>query len=157
MSDGTDLADALTREHHAIDIGIETYIDGLTAGGDAEPLVAAMHALRRHIYLEEEFLFPPLRAAGMLMPILVMEREHGELWRKMDALGETLRAPGDPEALRDGCRSLLSLLDSHNSKEEPIVYPRADADLSSDQRDQLAGFLASGAFPDGWLPAKAAG
>lgn len=157
MTEGTQLADALTREHHAIDIGIETYLDGLNAGGDAVPLQEAMHALRRHIYLEEEFLFPPLRAGGMLMPILVMEREHGELWRAMNALDETLRAPADPEALRDGCRSLLALLESHNSKEEPIVYPRADADLSAQQHDQLAEFLASGALPDGWVCAKAAG
>lgn len=156
MSEGTELADALTREHHAIDIGIETYLDGLSAGGDDRPLRDAMHALRRHIYLEEEFLFPPLRASGMLMPLLVMEREHGELWRDMDALEQTLLDPGDPEALRDGCRGLLGLLEQHNSKEEPIVYPRADADLSPEQRDQLAEFLASGAFPDGWVCAKAA-
>lgn len=155
MSEGTELADALTREHHAIDAGIEAYLAGLDAGGDASPLREAMHALRRHIYLEEEFLFPPLRAAGMMMPIMVMEREHGQLWRDMDALDETLRSPADPEALRDGCRSLLALLDSHNSKEEPIVYPRADGDLSDQQRDQLAGFLDSGTFPDGWVCAKA--
>ncbi|QAY58552.1 hemerythrin domain-containing protein [Microbacterium protaetiae] len=156
MSEGTELADALIREHQAIDIGIETYLDGLDAGGDEEPLRTAMHALRRHIYLEEVFLFPPLRAGGMMMPILVMEREHGELWRAMDALEKTLQSPSDPEALHDACRSLLSLLESHNSKEEPIVYPRADADLSDVQRDQLALFLESGTFPEGWVCAKGA-
>ena len=155
MSGGTELADALTREHHTIDIGIETFLDGLDIERDDAPLHAAMDALRRHIYLEEEFLFPPLRAGGMLMPILVMEREHGELWRAMNTLEHTLHAPGDPEALRDGCRSLLTLLESHNSKEEPVVYPRADADLTDAQQDQLAAFLESGTVPDGWVCAKA--
>ena len=157
MSEGTELADALTREHHAIDTGIQTYLDRLEAGTDAAPLLDAMHALRRHIYLEEEFLFPPLREAGMLMPILVMEREHGELWRAMDGLDASLQGPADAASLREDCRSLLALLDSHNSKEEPIVYPRADADLADEQRDQLGRFLASGTFPDGWACAKAAG
>ncbi|WEG10111.1 hemerythrin domain-containing protein [Microbacterium horticulturae] len=154
MSDGTVLADALTREHHDIDTGIEAYLTGLDSGGDAAPLHTAMHALRRHIYLEETFLFPPLRAGGLMMAIMVMEREHGELWRAMDALEHTLVAPRDPEELRDACRSLLALLDDHNSKEEPVVYPRADADLTDQQRTQLAAFLESGTFPDGWVCAK---
>jgi len=154
-SSATALADALTTEHHEIDTGIETYLAGLDSGGGPAPLHAAMHALRRHIYLEETFLFPPLKAGGLMMAIMVMEREHGELWRGMDALEQTLLAPRDPEELRDACRSLLALLDDHNSKEEPVVYPRADADLTGGQRDQLAAFLESGTFPDGWVCAKA--
>nr|WP_274635836.1 hemerythrin domain-containing protein [Microbacterium bovistercoris] len=152
MSDGTQLADALTGEHHAIDAGIEASLAGPDAGPG--PLREAMTALRRHIYLEEEFLFPPLRAAGMMMPILVMEREHGELWRQMDSL-EDLLTDAAADAAQQASRELLALLDSHNSKEEPIVYPRADADLSAEQREQLARFLDAGTIPDGWVCAKA--
>jgi iron-sulfur cluster repair protein YtfE (RIC family) len=154
MAEGTELADALTREHHEIDEGIEHYLAGLDAGGDAAPLHRAMSALRRHIYLEERFLFPPLREAGMTMPILVMLREHGELWRAMDALDDAL-ASGDAVKLRTQCRDMLALLESHNSKEEPIVYPRADAELADFQRVQLAQFLADGSFPDGWVCERA--
>ncbi|UUT35165.1 hemerythrin domain-containing protein [Microbacterium elymi] len=152
MSDGTQLADALTGEHHAIDAGIEASLADPDAGPG--PLREAMTALRRHIYLEEEFLFPPLRAAGMMMPILVMEREHGELWRQMDSL-EDLLMDAAADAAQQASRELLALLDSHNSKEEPIVYPRADADLSAEQREQLARFLDAGTIPDGWVCAKA--
>ena len=56
MSPGT-LADALEREHQEIDLGIAAF--------RADPrrtaaLGRALAGLRRHIYLEEEFLFPPL-------------------------------------------------------------------------------------------------
>jgi regulator of cell morphogenesis and NO signaling len=73
MADGATLGSALEREHREIDGGIEKFAAGLEAGGmDTEPLLQAMAGLRRHIYLEEEFLFPPLRANGMMMPIFVM-------------------------------------------------------------------------------------
>ncbi|MEO6996601.1 MAG: hemerythrin domain-containing protein, partial [Terracoccus sp.] len=53
----------LEREHHEIDAGIEAFLEGLAQNEirDQE-LTRSVGALRRHIYLEEEFLFPPLRA-----------------------------------------------------------------------------------------------
>jgi iron-sulfur cluster repair protein YtfE (RIC family) len=151
---GTELADALTREHHAIDAGIEAYLAGLDAGGDPAPLRESMHALRRHIYLEESFLFPPLKPT-MMMALFVMLREHGELWRSMDAIEASLDSAADAASLRSACQELLALLDSHNQKEEPVVYPRADADLSDEARAQLAEFLDAGTFPEGWTCEKA--
>lgn len=144
MTEGTALADALTAEHRAIDDGIEAFLDD---PGDAQALQDAMLALRRHIYLEEVFLFPPLKPT-MMMPLFVMLREHGELWHAMDDVDATVAAGGDADAK---CRDLLVLLDEHNKKEEPIVYPRADADLDDDVRAELADFLADGTYPDGWI------
>ena len=58
------LGAALEREHREIDGGIEAFIEGLPEGKDqTEPLLRSVNGLRRHIYLEEEFLFPPLREA----------------------------------------------------------------------------------------------
>ena len=142
------LTEALTDEHRRIDGGIEAYLDG--AG--TTPLLDAVTALRRHIYLEEAFLFPPLRAAGLMMPVLVMLREHGEIWRLMDQLV----ALTDPDGADDGaaaatCRNLLALLDQHNSKEEPIIYPHADADLPAGTAADLRAFLDTGTTPTGWV------
>lgn len=153
MSDGSaSLADAFTREHHEIDAGIEAYLGD--AEGDVEDDVAALqaatHALRRHIFLEERFMFPPLREAGLLMPILVMLREHGELWRRMDTLDDAIASGAGTAALQTQCKQMLELLEAHNAKEEPIVYPQADTALSEFERNQLAQFLAAGTFPDGW-------
>jgi regulator of cell morphogenesis and NO signaling len=88
------LAAALEREHHEIDAGIAAF----TAAPDSpQPLVRAIRALRRHIYLEEEFLFPLLREAeaGLTAPVFVMLREHAQIWATLDSLERELGAmPG---------------------------------------------------------------
>lgn len=146
------LSAALEREHREIDEGIETFTAALADGrADTTPLKRAMEGLRRHIYLEEEFLFPPLRDAGLMAPVLVMLREHGEIWRAMDRLDAAVaRGPADGGA-REMCDELLELLDRHNSKEEPILYPQADAVLKPEALDRLRDLLATGRLPEGWV------
>jgi hypothetical protein len=141
---GTTLTAALEREHREIDSGIETYLSGRELGA----LQQAMTGLRRHIYLEEAFLVPPLRAAGMFGPIMVMLREHGELWQTMDGLGAQL---AEGTAAEESCRRLLELLARHNEKEEPIVYPQADEVLPEQDAADLHAFLESGEIPPGWV------
>lgn len=154
MSDVT-LAEALEREHRQIDGGIETFVERSTAGEpDPLPLRGALNGLRRHIYLEERFLFPPLREAGMVMPIFVMQREHRELWATMDAVEGLLADGADPKIIRETCATLLSQLDAHNSKEEPVIYTQADRVLSGDATVELQSFLDAGSLPDGWAPAR---
>ncbi|MFC6705484.1 hemerythrin domain-containing protein [Flexivirga alba] len=83
---------------------------------------------------------------------MVMLREHGALWDTMDNLDADLAArDADRAALPDRCRELLAMLDQHNTKEEPIIYPRADLDLDEATHDDLADFLHAGATPDGWV------
>ncbi len=147
MSAGT-LGAALEAEHRDIDRAIESYLAG-AAGREA--LAGALAALRRHIYLEEAFLFPPLRDAGFVAPIVVMLREHGELWRAMDALEQEPEGPLVPGR----CKWLLAQLDKHNSKEEPILYPHADAVLGAPASAELKTFLERGRMPEGWICARA--
>ena len=150
---GITLAAALEKEHRQIDGGIEEFIE--SGSGDSTPLRSAMEGLRRHIYLEEEFLFPPLREAGLIMPIMVMLREHGALWQAMDALDGMLADGVDRASVVGACRELLSLLDAHNSKEEPIIYPRADDVLNAEASAELRDFLDTGTTPEGWVSTTA--
>ncbi|NME89455.1 hemerythrin domain-containing protein [Corynebacterium stationis] len=87
-TDEVSLAAAFTAEHHDIDAGIEQYLAD-TAAPDprqrAVPLQNAMAALRSHIYLEEEIVFPHLPKGALMMPLIVMRKEHGEIWQRMDA------------------------------------------------------------------------
>ncbi|MFC0865361.1 hemerythrin domain-containing protein [Sphaerimonospora cavernae] len=155
MESGT-LSSALEREHREIDEGIETFVEGLAEGGeDTTPLKRAMEGLRRHIYLEEEFLFPPLREAGMMAPVFVMLREHGEIWQTMDRLDAEMGKGVAADPLRGLCAELLGRLEQHNSKEEPIIYPQADAVLTPEATDHLQSFIASGRIPEGWVCQRA--
>jgi hemerythrin-like domain-containing protein len=153
VNEGT-LAAALEREHRQIDDGIAAFLAAPAGGAEAlAALTRAMQCLRRHIYLEEEFLFPALREAGLVAPVFVMLREHGQLWQTMDQIDEAVRA--DPATSAGGCRELLAQLDAHNSKEEPILYPHADRVLVGAAGEQFAAYLASGHTPDGWVAERA--
>ena len=146
------LSAALTREHREIDSGIAAFVEKLDRGSvQPELLSAALEALRRHIYLEEVFLFAPIREAGLVMPIFVMLREHGELWRTMDTLVDLLADGNDPRRLADTCGQLMEQLHQHNSKEEPIIYPHADTDLPPQTSAELTRFIEAGRTPEGWV------
>jgi iron-sulfur cluster repair protein YtfE (RIC family) len=148
------LADALTNEHQEIDAQIAAFAHALSEDRvvDVGALSRTFVALRRHIYLEEELLFPPIRRAGLLMPILVMNKEHGEIWRLMDAVEDRLRSPAmDADALRSLCRELMARLDQHNAKEEPIVYPHTAIDLTTAEAAGVAEFLDAGRMPADWI------
>lgn len=148
------LGAALEHEHHDIDAGIEAYKGSAETADRVESLTRAVAALRRHIYLEETFLFPPLRPL-LAVPTIVMLREHGELWRLLDGLEVQLHLGQNDESVLETCDELLALLNKHNSKEEPIFYTQADSGLTPPARDELTAFLESGRMPAGWACQKA--
>lgn len=162
------IAEALIREHHEIDAGIERFIartgesassaDGEDAREAARPLLGAFIALRRHIYLEEEFVFPAITDPSLAMAMQVMYREHGSIWRLMDSAEALLtdEAAGAREVV-SACEQMLVELERHNAKEEPIIYPLADTALPEDRRNDLAEFLDSGHLPAGWKCREASG
>lgn len=150
------LTAALEREHREIDAALGAFADGLESGEvRGADLDRAADALRRHIYLEEAFLFPALRAAGMVPPVLVMLREHGEIWRSLDALERDVGPGTAAGTAQVRCEELLAQLASHNAKEEPIIYPQGDAVLSDQAKAELHEFIDSGRMPPGWVCAQA--
>ena len=151
MPNDTSLAELLEAEHRAIDAGIEEYT-GDSPGGEAA-LTEAIDALRRHIYLEEEFCFDALRERGLMMPVMVMLREHGEIWTVCDAVADAIAAGTEAT---DAAASLLTMLEVHNSKEEPILYPHIAEAIGPDASADLLDFLETGTMPDGWVCAAAA-
>lgn len=148
----TMLSAALQAEHREIDAGIEEYARTAQAGQpQVEPVLRAMGALRRHIYLEEAMLFPSLREAGLVAPVFVMVREHGEIWRSMDALEAAVATDAGGTAAAAICREMVKQLEAHNMKEEMILYPQADAVVTGGDSEALQRFLATGSMPDGWV------
>lgn len=142
----------MAQEHREIDRRIEDFIDGLDSGYVQRAiLVETLEMLRRHIYIEEVFVFPPLRAGGAVMPIFVMMREHGQLWHTMDALVDLLDRGKSPAARRNICLQLLDRLHRHNSKEETIIYPTAETALPRHLGTEIDRFAEHGQVPAGWV------
>jgi regulator of cell morphogenesis and NO signaling len=146
------LGAALAREHREIDEGIEAFTaDPRSAVRDRRPLAVAIRALRRHIYLEETLLFPPLYEAGLVAPVIVMLREHGQIWATLDALEGQLHTGAAEDVEPALCRQLSVQLLHHNLKEEKILYPQADQVLSTPITAHLRVCLDSGELPEGWV------
>jgi iron-sulfur cluster repair protein YtfE (RIC family) len=146
---------ALEREHHEIDAGIEEFNASLLAKEPSPaPLHRAIAALRRHIFIEEEFLFPAMQE-DLVMPTMVMLREHGEIWRTLDELEQRIADDEPALAQAASVHELKVRLVQHNQKEEPIFYTQADATLSPEQGAELLAFVEQGVLPDGWIPKDA--
>lgn len=150
------LAEMLTSEHRAIDAAMSHFM-AAAAQGRAEPgpLRVALASLRRHIYLEEMLLFPPLRPTGVFAAIIVMLRDHGPMWRLMDQLEPLLADAGTDARVPALCAELAGLLVAHNGKEESTVYAQADTSLDAASAEALRVFLGLGHLPEGWVCAKA--
>lgn len=147
------LSAALEKEHRLIDEGIEAFDRSQpaeVADRQRAAVAQAVSLLRHHIYVEEEFLFPPLREAGLIGPVMVMEHEHGQMWPLLDRLEQDVRA-GNADAAGSLCRDLIGLLADHNRKEEQILYPQADALLSAPEIAALLARLSDDELPGGWV------
>ena len=148
------LAAALEREHREIDVGIERFAGDPSSIEAAASLAVAIAALRRHIYLEEEFVFPALSTGGLLAPIFVMLREHAQIWQALDALERDVALSDGAPEVSLACHQLLVQLQHHNMKEERIIYPEAERTLPRQAAERLDQYLKSGTLPDGWVCIK---
>jgi iron-sulfur cluster repair protein YtfE (RIC family) len=103
--------------------------------------------LQRHIVWEEELLFPLWeRRAGRADcgPTVVMREEHRRIGKALEALHQKVRQ-GDPECDAEE-QELLRLLSDHNVKEERVLYPSIDNQLSEEDRQAL--FAQMNALPE---------
>lgn len=129
----TSATEFLTRDHRACDelwAAVEAADDDPKTMRDA--FAAFDRALRHHLSFEEEALFPALdeatgaRGTG---PTAVMRMEHEQMRRLLATMTSALEA-SDTSAVLDHGDTLLMLIQQHNSKEESILYPMADARIA---------------------------
>lgn len=145
------LSRALEHDHREIDGALEVCANDSASSAQARAdLEQAVQELRRHIYVEEELLFPPLREAGMAGPIMVMLREHAQMWPILDTLDDELAADARDDVLRTACRQVLDLLQRHNPKEEQILYPQVDQVVGDNASIDAREFLQTGQVPADW-------
>jgi regulator of cell morphogenesis and NO signaling len=139
---------ALEEEHRQFDEELATFRAGLVDGKWLT--LPGAQTLRRHIYLEEEFLFPELRRSGLEAPVMVMVREHGEIWSVLDTIEDAAAAAMDTTLAREACDRLSDLLAEHNLKEERILYPAADRLISPESAASLRTAVKSASLPPEW-------
>jgi hemerythrin-like domain-containing protein len=132
------IGECLGQDHRRID---KLLADLCAMVGDSE-LERADHsmgdfdaALRRHIRIEEDLLFP-LVESRFAWPVAMMKREHREIfgWTEelKDSLARLERGPAST-ALAE----LTQIFGQHHVKEEEILYPAIDRVLSADERRAL--------------------
>lgn len=148
---GSSAGQRLEQDHRRIDEGFARFAESLSGSAvDREAFDGAALALRHHIYVEEVHHFPVVKASGLMGPILVMLREHGEIWDLLDKVAEALDG-GVDAAARELWSKLATVLEEHNMKEEKIVYPAGDQQLPTEVAEEIVGELESGTFPEGWI------
>ena len=95
--------------------------------------------LERHIIWEEDILFPVFeRKTGIKDggPTSVMRMEHIQIKDHLQEIQRKLHAKN----IQDPCEeevALFKLLESHNQKEENILYPGIDNLTSEQEKDQM--------------------
>ncbi len=151
-ADPTTIHGLMESEHQWVDARFTRFLGLLDSGVlDGSPFFEASGVLHRHIYLEEEILFPELERHGLSGPVAVMALEHGEIWRNLADVAGLIRADADVERVRASLKALEELLDAHNFKEEQILYPAADEVVSPEQLPQMLDALRESQAPPGWV------
>jgi len=130
------LSELFTGDHRGCDAQWAE-VESAADGGSPEDTEAGWsrfeQALRRHLAIEEEILFPAFeQVTGMTDggPTFVMRAEHAQMRGLLDQMGQALGA-GDHDKLLDLGDTLLLLIAQHNQKEERMLYPMAERALGA--------------------------
>lgn len=151
MTTQTPISEHLESEHRWIHQRFEQFRQGLERGQvNAAPFREAASVLHRHIYLEEDILFPEVEARGLEGPTTVMAQEHGEICRYLGGIENLIGTGAAASRIRDTLKALYLLLEEHNFKEEQMLYPSADQMIDPIERDVILQRLKASAPPEGW-------
>jgi hemerythrin-like domain-containing protein len=111
-------------------------VEAKLANGDStgaqDAFSAFSAAIGAHFSAEETLLFPAFEAAtGMSHgPTAVMRDEHRQMREQIAAAAAAL-ARGDTDDYLGEAETLLILMQQHNVKEEGILYPMCDRQLTT--------------------------
>jgi DUF438 domain-containing protein len=152
MTQPETITTVLEPEHRWIDERFEQFQAGLAAGQvNAEPFEEAAKALHRHMYVEEEILFPEVETRGLAGPVQVMYQDHGEIARLMNVVHGLIASGAPATDCQAALAAVISVLGEHGTKEEMILYPTADQVLDGPDFSQLVKLVREEPVPEGWL------
>lgn len=109
----------------------------------------AADALRQHMFLEEELLFPPAER-DIPGPIADLLDQHGRITDALDATRALLNGGADSARLQAAVRTFLSMLMIHSTVEDLGAYPEITAILGFERTQALIRKGEMTAPPAGW-------
>jgi hemerythrin-like domain-containing protein len=125
--------DFFTADHRHCDevwARVEAAIDGDDAKEATRLFAEFDAAMRLHLAMEEEVLFPAFEAATGMRggPTHVMRMEHQQMRGMLDQMARAA-ATGDFDSVSDHGDTLMMLIQQHNLKEEGMLYPMTERAL----------------------------
>lgn len=128
----------MTKDHQDTNEILDTVLkDSIKGVVDRESIAKVTEMLMRHIYIEEEILFPKLPSDND-KDVEFLEVQHGEVFRFLKSLNSSNNA----DLIKDISKKLLDLLIEHNAFEESFIYGNFE------KLD--AAFIEKITFPVGW-------
>ena len=144
----------LAEQHRTMELGISGLVDG---SGSRQELSEAVYLLRRHIYVEEAFLFPIIdQDQGRWMALAQMQSDHGDMWSHIESAVELLQAKAPLDDLFPAAQAMLKLLETHDHREEIAIYSVVDRYVADANHPPLESLFAASAIPLGWRCLRAA-
>ena len=137
----TTILEFMSEDHDRLDNKIKMYsTEKLVNVERAEGIFILFKSeLERHIIWEEDILFPVFeRKTGIKDggPTSVMRTEHIQIKNHLQEIKKKLHA----KKIQDPCKeevALFKMLESHNEKEENILYPGIDNLTSEQEKKQI--------------------
>ncbi|MDP3972125.1 MAG: hemerythrin domain-containing protein [Candidatus Nanopelagicales bacterium] len=125
----TSVSEFMSNDHDRLDALFAEFLSADEVETTVERLAAFDTGLRRHIEWEERILFPEFeQRTGMAEsgPTSVMRIEHERIDALLLLIGDRSRTAGAGPAVDE----LREVLTAHNLKEEMILYPWIDRELT---------------------------
>lgn len=128
------IIDFMTREHRNCDemfASAEEQVDNEDWGQAVELTREFLNEMERHFMMEEQVLFPAFeQQTGIVQgPTMIMRDEHQQMRQLFMQLQWALDEKQKDEFLDTG-ETLLIMMQQHNMKEEGMLYPMCDQQLS---------------------------
>ncbi len=107
--------------------------------GCRERFDAFHQALKHHMTIEEQVLFPAFEEATGISagPTRVMRREHQEMLELLGNVSVAIAAR-DAARFRGSAQSFTALMSQHSAKEESVLYPMCDQVLPEFDGEKLS-------------------
>ena len=128
------ISEFMTRDHRRCDVLMaeaEAAAEDHDWGKTEQLTRKYVEAMEHHFTMEEQVLFPAFEEqTGIVQgPTMIMKSEHRQMRGLMAQLQHAMERRDESEYL-DTSETLLIMMQQHNMKEEGMLYPMSDEQLS---------------------------